>query len=297
MDLNIKSEINDLRCVITHKPGIEHQFITPSNLKETILVDKKIQDNPDFLLFDDIIHVPKAQKEHNSLYDILHHFTDGNCFELTDLLKVVLKDDNIKNALIDECVALELAIYKNLIDKQALYCLSSSEIIDVLLSGYLNSEKIFFHPIPNLIFTRDIAVCIGGTILITCSKKNVRRRENILAKYIFKHYKPFSSLNVFDFHENFPNLSIEGGDIIIFDNKRICIGVSERTPLESISKIAPIVFNEGFDKIMFGELKPNGGILKIIDELKIDMNDLQISQSQKDKILKKLSSLENKLEI
>ena len=45
MDLNIRSEINDLRCVITHKPGIEHQFITPSNLKETILVDKKIQDS------------------------------------------------------------------------------------------------------------------------------------------------------------------------------------------------------------------------------------------------------------
>ena len=54
---------------------------------------------------------------------------------------------------------------------------------------------------------------------------------------------------------------------------------------------------EGFDKTLFGELKPNGGILKIIDEVKIDIDDLQISQSQKDKILKKLSSLENKLEI
>ena len=36
MDLNIKSEINDLRCVITHKPGIEHQYVTPKNLIEKL---------------------------------------------------------------------------------------------------------------------------------------------------------------------------------------------------------------------------------------------------------------------
>ena len=54
---------------------------------------------------------------------------------------------------------------------------------------------------------------------------------------------------------------------------------------------------EGFDKIIFGELKPNGGILKIIIEIKKDIDELQILQSQKDKILEKLTSLENKLEI
>jgi len=54
---------------------------------------------------------------------------------------------------------------------------------------------------------------------------------------------------------------------------------------------------EGFNKIIFGELKPNGGILKIIIEIKKDIDELQILQSQKDKILEKLISLENKLEI
>ena len=54
---------------------------------------------------------------------------------------------------------------------------------------------------------------------------------------------------------------------------------------------------EGFNKIIFGELKPNGGILKIIIEIKKDIDELQILQSQKDKILEKLTSLENKLEI
>ena len=36
MDLSIRSEINPLRLVITHKPGIEHEFITPSNLTEKV---------------------------------------------------------------------------------------------------------------------------------------------------------------------------------------------------------------------------------------------------------------------
>jgi hypothetical protein len=54
---------------------------------------------------------------------------------------------------------------------------------------------------------------------------------------------------------------------------------------------------EGFVKIKIVGLKPNGGILKIIDEIKKEVDNLQISQSQKDKILEKLLNLENKLEI
>ena len=55
MDLNIKSEINPLRLVITHKPGIEHEYISPANLEEKIQIKNKLEDNPDYLLFDDLI--------------------------------------------------------------------------------------------------------------------------------------------------------------------------------------------------------------------------------------------------
>ena len=64
MDLNIRSEINPLRLVLTHRPGNEHEYITPENL---------IEDDPNYLLFDDIIYVPKAIEEHKSLYDVLHY--------------------------------------------------------------------------------------------------------------------------------------------------------------------------------------------------------------------------------
>jgi len=263
MQSNIQSEIDPIRLVITHKPGYEHEFITPSNLKEKANGINGPIFNPDYLLFDDLIYVEKAVKEHEELYNILHYFTDGNCYEFIDILKVVISDNNIKNNLIDECINLEKDLYNNQIDRKLLIKLEISDLIKVLLSGYNKNTKIFNYPIPNLIFTRDIAVCIGKTILITWSKKDVRKRENILAKFIFSHYKSFSKLNVYDFRTKHKGLSIEGGDILIFDNKTICIGISERTPLESIVKIVPLCYNEGFEKIIAVDLPKKRALMHL----------------------------------
>ena len=259
MDLNVRSEINPLRLVITHRPGNEHEYITPSNLIEK----KGEKDNPDYLLFDDLIYVPKAKEEHQSLYDILHYFTDGNCYELTDLLKVVLNNKSVKEMLINDCIKLEEELYNNTIEKDQLTRLDNDLLVDTLLSGYNKEKQFFTYPIPNLIFTRDIAVCIGNTVLITWSTKHVRRRENIIAKHVLENHNSFKSLNVFDFHEHFPNLTIEGGDILVFDNKRICIGISERTPLKSVSKLAPLIFKEGFETIIGVDLPKKRALMHL----------------------------------
>jgi len=263
MQYKINSEIQPLRFVITHKPGMEHEYVTPANLIEKIEKDNTLIDNPDYLLFDDIIQVEKAQKEHKELYDILHHFTDGNCYEFSDLLKVILKDENIKNSLINECVELEYSLYNKTINNDILKNLNINILVECLFSGYNQNERIFSYPIPNLIFTRDIAVCIGNTILITWSKKDVRKRENILAKYIFTYYNSFQNMKVYDFHNKHPKLSIEGGDILVFDNKRVCIGVSERTPLESIDKIAHLFFDEGFETIIAIDLPKKRALMHL----------------------------------
>jgi hypothetical protein len=54
---------------------------------------------------------------------------------------------------------------------------------------------------------------------------------------------------------------------------------------------------EGFNKIKFGEIKSNGGILEIIDEIKKDVQNASNSEIEKDNIVKKLNNLKNKLEI
>ena len=54
MKYKVNSEIGPLRFVITHTPGIEHEYVTPKNL---------VENNPDdYLLFDDIIQIQKARE-------------------------------------------------------------------------------------------------------------------------------------------------------------------------------------------------------------------------------------------
>ncbi len=51
---------------------------------------------------------------------------------------------------------------------------------------------------------------------------------------------------------------------------------------------------EGVNKIKFGEIKSNGGILEIIDEIKKDVQKISNSEIEKDNIIKKLNNLKNK---
>jgi len=54
---------------------------------------------------------------------------------------------------------------------------------------------------------------------------------------------------------------------------------------------------EGFDKIRFGEVKPEIEILSRVDEIIKEIQDTLLEQPKKDTIIKKLSELKNKLEI
>lgn len=54
---------------------------------------------------------------------------------------------------------------------------------------------------------------------------------------------------------------------------------------------------KGFSNTNFGEIKSEIEILSIIDEIIKDIQDSQIEQTKKDDIIKKLSSLKDKLEI
>ena len=62
MDLKIRSEINPLRCVITHKPGTEHELITPNNLKKTVKISGNIKDNPNCIFGAKIYYLNNKKK-------------------------------------------------------------------------------------------------------------------------------------------------------------------------------------------------------------------------------------------
>jgi arginine deiminase len=120
--------------------------------------------------------------------------------------------------------------------------LSPEQLADTLITGYLEPEdRILFDPIPNLIFTRDIAVMVKDYVLITKANKSARFRENFLTRLIFGSQPIFRRLksdgktinlnrvDKFPPNKRGETISIEGGDVMMLHKDYLLIGCSERT--------------------------------------------------------------------
>ncbi len=213
MPVCIKSEISKISKVIVHKPGWSHDNMHPNHIQEYLGNSKE---NPNYLLFDDLIDTKLATIEHEKFTNIIKLFTGQ-----------------------DGCVDLVHDIAFNL-----------------KLDG-----KIFKKILPNMIFTRDLGVVIGSKILIPWAAKQVRNTENEFAGLVFNEY--FKNHEVIEFHSLSPNTSLEGGDITIFNEDLVIIGISERTTKDAIAAIQEIIFDEGFNRIYAIELPKKRSMMHI----------------------------------
>ena len=244
--IQVSSEIGKLKRVIVHRPDEGISRISPRRAEE--------------LLFDDIVHLPHMQDEHDIFTNILKAFLgEENVLETKQLLVGALDSDDItKNEMIEKIIDYEELpqSYVHLLSN-----LSNEDLADTLITGYLISEKhILFDPIPNFIFTRDIAVTVNDHILILKAAKMARFRENFLARFIFWSHPIFRTcreqgriinLNRVD---NFPpskrgeSVSIEGGDCMMLTKDYLLIGCSERTNAYTIKLLANVLFEKGVVK-------------------------------------------------
>ena len=240
LKINITSEINELRTVVVHEPGFEFELVGPNNKEH--------------LLFDDIIYPETAQKEHQQLCKVINKISthESPCVPFADLLSDIVSDPLVRADMIDEINEYEkiepssIDILKNLNDK---------DFIKALIRGRDDDGNIFFKdPIVNLIFTRDLAFSFGSSTVISWNTKSVRNRENVLTKYLFKSHLVLNDNKCIFFHDEFPNLNVEGGDVLVVDSDTICIGISERTPIKSIEALVPHFLAEGFSNILGVEL-------------------------------------------
>jgi len=250
MKINVFSEISPLKNVIIHPPIGEHEFIQKINTLEYI----DNNENPEFLLFDDVVDSKKLIKEHLQLQLVLKKFTNTKTLTFQKLLSEILDVENIRINLIKEILQSEFSIYNNIISKSFFEKLAPNQISKILITGAFQQKQLFRYPLPNLIFTRDIGAVIGNTLLTTWSWHKSRQRESIITKFIVKYHAIFKNVDIINFNQHFPNLSIEGGDINIFSDKIICIGISQRTSLESIKALLPTIFKNNFDFVYAIEL-------------------------------------------
>ncbi|MFK7809226.1 MAG: arginine deiminase family protein [Saprospiraceae bacterium] len=241
--VHVSSEIDPLKKVIVHRPDVGISRISPKRAEQ--------------LLFDDIVHLPLMQEEHDVFTAVLEAFLGAeNVLEVNQLLKEALdakeepREDLLKMILDFEELP---SNYFQLLDD-----LNHEELANTLISGYLaKKEMVLFDPVPNYIFTRDIAVTINGFVVITKAAKEARYRENILTRFIFRSHPMFKQLRAEDRiinlnkRDDFPpsknggKVSMEGGDMMIISEDYLLIGCSERTTEYSVHSLMKVLFEKG----------------------------------------------------
>lgn len=246
MPIQVTTEIGKLKRVIVHRPDEGIARISPKRAEE--------------LLFDDIVYLPQMQEEHDVFTSVLRHFLGkDNVLETKDLLAGAIgADEPTKNWALDQIVDYEELTKRT---RQVLADLPDDRLAEVLITGYLAEEDhILFDPIPNFLFTRDIAVTVNDHVVITKPAKEARFRENFLARFIFwsnpifAHLKDAGRVINMNHVEEFPpsrrgeSVSIEGGDMMILNHDYLLIGRSERTSEHAIHSLRDVLFEKGVVK-------------------------------------------------
>jgi arginine deiminase len=248
MDANsriyVDSEIGKLKKVIVHRPDEGIARITPKRAGE--------------LLFDDIVHLPNMQEEHDTFVRVLKAFVGNeNVLSIRDLLAESTRDEDSKYEVINKITDFEELPYSFI---PRLASLSPEQLADTLITGYLEPEdRILFDPIPNLVFTRDLAVTVKEHVIITKAAKEARFRENFLTRLIFSHpvfrrlKADGKTINLNRVDKFPPNkrgetVSVEGGDVMVINKDYLLIGNSERTNNYAFECLKKFLFERGIIK-------------------------------------------------
>ncbi len=244
--VHVSSEIGILKRVIVHRPDEGIARISPKEAEE--------------LLFDDIVYLPQMQTEHDVFTNVLKAFLgDDNVLETRNLLIEALQSgDDSRKEMIHLIVDYEElpTMYESM-----LLALDDERLADVLITGYFEEADYFlFDPIPNFIFTRDIAVTVNDHVVVTKAAKEARFRENFLTRFICWAHPIFRELreqgkvinmnkvDLFPPSRRGEVISIEGGDVMILNEDYLLIGCSERTTAHAIRSLRDVLFEKNIVK-------------------------------------------------
>ena len=243
--LGVYSEVGKLNTVLVCRPGLAHQRLTPGNAAD--------------LLFDDVLWVQEAQKDH---YDFVLKMRERGVevLDLHDLLAETLEDKGARSWVLDrritvndvglgaprflrpwldEMPAKDLA--EHLIGGIAILDVPKSEWSTRLAAAFGGTDFLV-PPIPNTLFQRDPSCWIYNGVTCNPMYWPARKPETLLQRAIYKFHPRFDQGDFTiwwgDSDESFGASTVEGGDVMPIGKGVVLIGMGERTSRQATFQLA-----------------------------------------------------------
>jgi arginine deiminase len=249
----VHSEVGRLRKVLVCAPGLAHRRLTPTNADE--------------LLFDDVMWVENAQRDHADFVNKLRA-RDVDVVELHDVLAQTMAIPDAKSWLLDRKIIAN-RVGLGLIDdtraflesleprKLAEYLiggLATSDLPEDFRSGYValareatGAREYLMPPLPNTLYTRDTTCWLYGGVTFNPLFWPARHDETLLYKAIYEFHPDFVGATMWwgDPEQDWGQATFEGGDVMPIGNGAVLVGMSERTSRQAITQVAAALFENG----------------------------------------------------
>ncbi|MFA5328161.1 MAG: arginine deiminase family protein [Prolixibacteraceae bacterium] len=248
--IDVRSEIGQLEAVIVHTPGQEVEEMTPENAERA--------------LYSDILNLSVAGSEYSVFKGVLNKVS--KTLEVRDLLADILKNDAVRSNLLTEICSGEgaMEVFPGLMGQ------SAHELSRLLINGvflernnltrYLSQERFSLRPLHNFFFTRDASMSFGNEVLIGKMASKVRDREALIMNAVFNNHPLLETStinpNTPESLQNYPGISIEGGDFQVGRDDVLVLGTGIRTSTQGIDFILENIKakKQGLQHILIQEL-------------------------------------------
>ena len=251
--LGVHSEVGRLRKVLVCSPGLAHERLTPTTSSA--------------LLFDDVMWVETAQRDHADFVDAL---TDRGVevVELHDLLAETLALPEAHSWLLDRRVIAN-RVGLGLVEGTRAYLdsLTPAQLARYLIGGLTTHDlpteyrtphvalaefsrgdrDYLIPPLPNTLYTRDTTCWIYGGVTLNPLYWPARHDETLLMQAIYRFHPDYSHAHVWwgDAEKDWGQASLEGGDVMAVGDGVVLVGMSERTSRQAITQLATALFDGG----------------------------------------------------
>lgn len=251
--LGVHSEVGKLHNVLVCAPGMAHRRLTPTN--------------NDDLLFDDVLWVDNAQRDHQNFVALMRD-RGVEVVELHDMLAEMLEQPEAKAWLLDrKIVANEVGL--GLVDDTRAFLdeLPERTLAEYLIGGLATTDlpadfrpdyvalardrtgirDYLMPPLPNTLYTRDTTCWIYGGVTLNPLYWPARHDETLIMKALYRFHPDLAGATVWwgDPEREWDLATLEGGDVMPVGNRVVLIGMSERTSRQAITQVAKALFDNG----------------------------------------------------